>query len=178
MCPLESFENCTVDLLIDLNTRTWNEGLIDGLFMEEDAELIKKIPLSWAAIEDTLYWPYSTLGHYTCKSGNQRWKQANKPHQFMINRFGRRFGNCKFLQKLKISFGMRVVMFFLQNKRCWRGKSQLTRSVRGVILLWRSPCTLSSFAQSLERFGLWVKSGVSGLRWSLQMWRSFYHGWL
>ena len=28
---------------------------------------------------------------------------------------------------------------------------------------------LSSLAQSLERFGIWVKSGVSGLRWSLQM---------
>ena len=46
MCTLESFENYTVDSLIDLNTRTWNEELIDGLFVEEDAELIKKIPLS------------------------------------------------------------------------------------------------------------------------------------
>ena len=46
MCPLESFENYTVDLLIDPNTRTWNEELIDGLFVEEDAELIKKTPLS------------------------------------------------------------------------------------------------------------------------------------
>ena len=55
MCRLENFENCMVDLLIDPNTRTWNKGLIDGLFVEEDAELIEKIPLSRAATKDTLY---------------------------------------------------------------------------------------------------------------------------
>ena len=56
-CPLESFENHTVDSLIDSNTRIWNEELIDGLFVEEDAKLIKKISLSRVATEDTLYWP-------------------------------------------------------------------------------------------------------------------------
>ncbi|KAK7853372.1 hypothetical protein CFP56_036093 [Quercus suber] len=44
-----------VDLLIDQNTRTWNKGLINGLFVEEDAELIKRIPLSRVAKEDSLY---------------------------------------------------------------------------------------------------------------------------
>ena len=78
MCPLESFENYTVDSLIDLNTRTWNEELIDGLFVEEDAELIKKIPLSRAATKDTLYWPYSTSGHYTCKSSYMFLKQESE----------------------------------------------------------------------------------------------------
>ena len=78
MCPLKSFENCIVDLLIDPNTRTWNEGLIDGLFVEEDAKLIKKIPLSQAATEDTLYWPCSTSGHYTCKSGYMFFKQESE----------------------------------------------------------------------------------------------------
>nr|POE67763.1 hypothetical protein CFP56_50019 [Quercus suber] len=55
----------------DQNTRTWNEGLIDGLFVEEDAELIKRIPFSRAAKEDSLYWPYSSSGQYTCKSGSE-----------------------------------------------------------------------------------------------------------
>ena len=45
-CPLESFENHTVDTLIDPVTRRWNEELVDGLFVVEDAEMIKKIPLS------------------------------------------------------------------------------------------------------------------------------------
>ena len=67
-----------MDSLIDLNTRTWNEELIDGLFVEEDAELIKKIPLSRAATKDTLYWPYSTSGHYTCKSSYMFLKQESE----------------------------------------------------------------------------------------------------
>ena len=45
-CPLESFENHTVDTLIDPVTIRWNEELVDGLFVVEDAELIKKILLS------------------------------------------------------------------------------------------------------------------------------------
>ncbi|KAL4653666.1 hypothetical protein ACB092_01G321700 [Castanea dentata] len=57
ICPLESFENHTVDSFIDPSTRTWNEQL-----------LIKKIPLSRNMAEDTLYWPYSTSRNYTCKS--------------------------------------------------------------------------------------------------------------
>ena len=45
ICPLESFENYAVDTLFDPITRKWNEGLVDGLFVTEDAKLIKKIPL-------------------------------------------------------------------------------------------------------------------------------------
>ena len=67
-CPLESFENHIIDSLIDPSTRRWNEEMVDGLFVEEDAKLIKKIPLSRHVTEDTLYWPYSTSGNYTCKS--------------------------------------------------------------------------------------------------------------
>ena len=54
---------------IDPITRTWNEELVDGLFVPEDAELIKKIPLSRNAAEDNLYWSYSPSRNYLCKSG-------------------------------------------------------------------------------------------------------------
>ena len=37
--------------------------------MPEDADIIKKIPLSCAASEDKFYWPYSSDEIYTCKSG-------------------------------------------------------------------------------------------------------------
>lgn len=77
-CPIESFENHIVDSLIDPITRKWNEELIDGLFVEEDPELIKRIPLSQIAKEDSLYWPYSTSGHYTCKSSYNFLKQESK----------------------------------------------------------------------------------------------------
>ena len=58
-----------MDSLIDPVTRSWNEELVDGLFGVEDAEMIKRIPLSRSVAEDTLYWPYSASGHYTCRSG-------------------------------------------------------------------------------------------------------------
>ena len=68
-CPLKSFENHTVVSLIDPITRRWNEELVDGLFVPEDAKLIKKIPLSRNAAEDNLYWPYSPSRNYSCKFG-------------------------------------------------------------------------------------------------------------
>ena len=42
---------------------------MDGLFNEEDAELVKSIPLSQGEAEDVLFWPYTKNGVYTCKSG-------------------------------------------------------------------------------------------------------------
>ena len=44
-----------MDTLIDSVTRRWNEELVDGLFVVNDAKLIKKIPLSQSVVEDTLY---------------------------------------------------------------------------------------------------------------------------
>ena len=67
--PLENFEDHTVATLFDPITRRWNEELVDGLFVTEAADLIKKIPLSRNAAEDTLYWSYSLTGNYSCKSG-------------------------------------------------------------------------------------------------------------
>nr|XP_023923936.1 uncharacterized protein LOC112035339 [Quercus suber] len=75
--PIESFENHTMDSLIDPVTRSWNEELVDGLFGVEDAEMIKKIPLSRSVAEDTLYWPFSTSGHYTCRSGYRFLKEES-----------------------------------------------------------------------------------------------------
>ena len=40
--------------------------------------MIKKIPLSRSAAEDTLYWAYSTSGHYTCKSGYRFLKEESE----------------------------------------------------------------------------------------------------
>ena len=62
-CPLKSFENHTIDTLIDPVTRRWNEELVDGLLVVEDVELIKKIPLSRSVAEDTHYWRFSISGH-------------------------------------------------------------------------------------------------------------------
>ena len=66
---LESFEDHIVATLFDPITLRWNEELVDGLFVTEDADLIKKIPLNRNAVEDTLYWPHSPTGNYSCKFG-------------------------------------------------------------------------------------------------------------
>ena len=69
ICPIEDFEHNTVSCLFDQSTRQWHTDLVDGIFVEEDAELIKKIPLSRTVKEDVLYWPYSSNGEYSCKTG-------------------------------------------------------------------------------------------------------------
>ena len=43
ICPIDDFEHSLVSYLID--PRQWQTE-VDGLFVEEDAEMIKKIPLS------------------------------------------------------------------------------------------------------------------------------------
>ena len=64
-----SMEENTVASLIDPELRQWDHGLIDGIFAPQEAEIIKKIPLSHKESEDILYWPFTYDGHYTCKSG-------------------------------------------------------------------------------------------------------------
>jgi len=68
-CPIVDYENSIMDSLIDPDSRQWNKELVEELFNEEEAELIKKIPLSQNAPDDILYWPYSSNGLYICKSG-------------------------------------------------------------------------------------------------------------
>ena len=40
--PVESWENSTVASLIDSLTRQWNADVIDGLFAQEEADIIKE----------------------------------------------------------------------------------------------------------------------------------------
>lgn len=75
---VEGFENATMDLLIDAETRTWNEELVDGLFAPEEAELIKRIPLARGSAEDILFWPHSSNGRYSCKTGYRFLKEENE----------------------------------------------------------------------------------------------------
>ena len=65
---LEGWEEAKVEVLINEATRTWNENIIDGLFVPDEAVLIKKIPLSKHPTEDKLYWPWIQNGQYSCKS--------------------------------------------------------------------------------------------------------------
>ena len=66
---LEGWEEATVDKLIKEDTRTWDEDVIDGIFVIEEAALIKSSPLSRYPTENKLFWPWIQTGKYTCKSG-------------------------------------------------------------------------------------------------------------
>ena len=66
---IESMGDATVSCLIEESSRQWNDGLIDGIFSFEEAELIKKIPLSRMDVEDVLIWPHLQDGQYSCKLG-------------------------------------------------------------------------------------------------------------
>ncbi|KAL0007021.1 hypothetical protein SO802_008523 [Lithocarpus litseifolius] len=65
---LEGWEEATVEILINEDTQTWNEDAIDGLFVPEEAALIKKIQLSRHLTEDKLFWPWTQSGKYSFKS--------------------------------------------------------------------------------------------------------------
>ena len=65
--PIESMVDCPVAVLIDESARKWNE-LIDGIFSQEEAAIIKKIPPSRRVAEDVLIWPHTQDGQYTCKT--------------------------------------------------------------------------------------------------------------
>ena len=58
-----------MDVLINEDGWMWNEQLIDGLFVPEEAELVKKILLSRHSVDDKLFWPWTQSGTYSCKSG-------------------------------------------------------------------------------------------------------------
>ena len=75
---LEGWEQTTVDALINDENRTWNNDVLAGLFVPEEAELIMRIPLSKHPTEDKLYWPLTQSGQYTCKSGYRFLKEEEE----------------------------------------------------------------------------------------------------
>ena len=79
ICHINDYANSTVSCIIDQTTRQWRADLVDGLFVAEDAELIKAIPLSQAKAEDVLFWPYTNNGVYSYCAPPQldSWAQPN-----------------------------------------------------------------------------------------------------
>jgi hypothetical protein len=61
---------------------SWNEQLIDNIFMPMEGELIKQTPLIMEPIEDQLMWPHTKHGTYTVKSGYNllvKWNNVDSP---------------------------------------------------------------------------------------------------
>ena len=54
--------------LMDLVYRNWREDVIDGMFYEFEASIIKNIPLCQSIQDDVLIWPFNPDGEYSVKS--------------------------------------------------------------------------------------------------------------
>lgn len=53
--------------------------MLDGLFVPSEADVIRNIPLARVVSKDTLYWPLTHDGCYTCKSGYRFLKEESEP---------------------------------------------------------------------------------------------------
>ena len=66
---VEGFEDIKVKDLIEPETHSWDDNLIQGLFNNQEVNLIKSIPLCTPPVTDTITWPFNASGSYTIKSG-------------------------------------------------------------------------------------------------------------
>ena len=67
-----------MDILIEVEQKQWNNGMIDGFFAPQEAKLMKSLPLAQAEFEDILFWPLAKDGNYTCKSSYHFLKKEAK----------------------------------------------------------------------------------------------------
>ncbi|KAL0370615.1 UNVERIFIED_CONTAM: hypothetical protein Sangu_0379600 [Sesamum angustifolium] len=65
---LESAQESGALDLLDPSNSCWNVDLVDFLFCQEDAGIIKSIPIGNLGIEDTLVWHFDKKGLFTVKS--------------------------------------------------------------------------------------------------------------
>lgn len=75
---IESMEEATIDTLINEFARQWNYEIIDGIFAPEEAKLSKENPLAKMELNDSLFWPLTQDGSYTCKSGHHFLREEAK----------------------------------------------------------------------------------------------------
>ncbi|KAL6131080.1 hypothetical protein ACLB2K_069458 [Fragaria x ananassa] len=66
---MEGLEDLKVADLIDPDSREWMMDWLKELFMKDDVEMIRRIPLSFRLPEDKLVWHFDTHGSYSVKSG-------------------------------------------------------------------------------------------------------------
>ena len=87
----------------------WNEGLLRGIFYEEDCKRIIDIPVSICGGKDRLTWMYSNLGQYTIKTGYvvakgmQKRERREKQQNGSSSKNDANLGVWKFLWSLNVA---------------------------------------------------------------------------
>ena len=64
-----TLEGAQVAALINLDSMTWNQNMLQQYFLSFEADHIKSIPLCWTLQDDCLIWPAGGNGEYLVKSG-------------------------------------------------------------------------------------------------------------
>lgn len=67
--PLEEvWKNQPVAALINEDSKSWNVNLVNSLFLEHEASIILRLPLSRQGAEDKCVWHWTKSGNFTVKS--------------------------------------------------------------------------------------------------------------
>ena len=66
---------------IDQVKKTWKKYLIDEVFYDFEASIIKNIPLCRSIQDDVLIWPFTPDGNYSVKSGYRFLQEALRVQQ-------------------------------------------------------------------------------------------------
>nr|POE83460.1 putative ribonuclease h protein [Quercus suber] len=66
-----ALEGARVAALINSDTRTWDQNVLQQHFLSFEACRIRAIPLCWTDQEDSLIWPACKDGNYSAKMGYQ-----------------------------------------------------------------------------------------------------------
>ena len=74
-------EDAKVGDFIDQEKKTWKKYLIDEVFYDFEASIIKNIPLCRSIQDDVLIWPFTPDGNYFVKSGYRFLQEAFRVQQ-------------------------------------------------------------------------------------------------
>lgn len=66
---MEGTESWKVGDLIDQESHTWLEPVINAIFPRPETDIILKIPLSLHSTADRMVWHFDNKGYYNVKSG-------------------------------------------------------------------------------------------------------------
>ena len=105
--------------LIDSSTPRWKNEVIDSLFIDHEADLIKNIPLSSALLPNKLVWAETNNEKFTVGSAYKlavtlfKSRNHGTTSDGSLN-FGRKFGHCLFLIRFNIFVGVLVAIFYQQ----------------------------------------------------------------
>jgi hypothetical protein len=101
-----------VSQLIDVDTKWWNEALLQQLFYREEVISIQSVPLSATNQEDTLIWKKS-----------EKWQVKQRDHLvFDVVAYGDPFGGIKYQMRRNAFYGMLATRYYPQRQIYFCGK--------------------------------------------------------